>query len=129
MEKTITIGEHEQVMRASARSPILYRALLGRDMIQDMKTLEADFKRIKALKDAGEEADLSAEDLTIFANACWIFLKQGGEGDQNNGQPLGKSPMEWLDTIPNVFAIYAFIKDVLELWYNQQLQTAKPAKK
>lgn len=115
MEKIVNIDGREMRMRASARTPRLYRFLIGRDMIADMRKLQ------KAYAKTQEGENFDALDLTIFENAAWIMLKQGGED-------VGNSPDEWLDTIDGVFDVYKVMPTLISLWQENNATTAIPKK-
>lgn len=116
MERTVMIDGVEKRMRASARTPRLYRSFFGRDLVVDMQQLKQSYEKTSE----GEQFD--ALDLTIFENAAWIMLLQGGEN-------VGKNPDEWLDSIDGVFDIYRIMPTVLELWQANNATTAIPKKK
>ena len=115
MERTVLIDDKEMRMRATARTPRLYRAMLGRDMVADMRRLKAAYEKAAA----GGEFD--ALDLTIFENAAWIMLKQGGEDVKG-------SPDEWLDSIDGIFSVYEVLPQIIDLWQYNNATTATPKK-
>ena len=55
MDKIVEIDGREVKFRATARTPRLYRALVGRDMITDMNKLMKAYQR---KKDDEEELDI-----------------------------------------------------------------------
>lgn len=127
MEKTITIGDKEVKMRASALIPRLYRVKFGRDMISDMRQLQKSYNRATNLpKDATEEekmdAQLSVMDLTIFENVAYMMIKHAGED-------IPDTPEEWLDNIDGVFSIYQVLPAILDLWGLTNKTTSIPKKK
>lgn len=121
MERTINIGGIDVRMRASALIPRMYRFKFGRDLIKDMATLEAAYK--KAVSTNSEEAaQFSVIDLTIFENVAWCMTKAANPETPD-------SPDDWLDSFDGVFSIYEVLPQVLELWAMGLEQTSTPAKK
>ena len=59
MDKLISVSGKDVKFRATARTPRLYRAIVGRDMIADMAKLEKSFKNIEK----GEEYGWTVRDL------------------------------------------------------------------
>lgn len=109
MDKIIRIDDKEVKFRATARTPRLYRALIGRDMIIDMNKLSKSLKRVKESDENGEEASFSSEDLQIFEDTAYIMARHA------NPDIPQKTPDEWLDTF-NMFSIYEVLPDLLILW-------------
>lgn len=118
MDKIVTIDEKEVKFRATARTPRLYRALIGRDMIADMNRLKKKFTKIKA----GEEETLDMVDLQIFEDAAYIMARQA---DPDIEQATAD---EWLDTF-DIFSIYEILPKLFELWASNTAQTSVPKKK
>lgn len=123
MDKVIDINGQGIKFRATARTPRLYRAIIGRDMIQDMARLKKSFQAIENVKDE-EKADvgLSVLDLQIFEDTAYIMAKQA---DPEN---ITMSADEWLDRF-DMFSIYEILPQLLQLWGENIKTTAKPKKK
>ena len=68
MDKIVTIDGKEVKFRATARTPRLYRAIIGRDMISDMNRLRKAFDPNNA-----EDSNLDAINLQIFEDAAYIM--------------------------------------------------------
>lgn len=120
MEKIVSFGNGKNIgLKATARTPRLYRFLIGRDMIVDMNQLKKNFDKVSK---KGEDAQLSIADLTIYENAAYIMAKQY----DNN---LPNSADEWLDSMDEVFTIYELLPHIFELWNLNQATTAIPKKK
>jgi len=117
MTKTIVVDGKEMKARASALIPRIYRYHFNRDIIQDMKKLDAS---LKATKEDGKE--FTVADLSIFEDVAWLFFKLGGED-------VKESPDEWLDSLDGMFSIYEVLPQLLDLWTFNLEQTAKPKKK
>ena len=118
MDKIITIDGRDVKFRATARTPRLYRALVGRDMIADMNRLQKKFKQIEA----GEEDALDLVDLQIFEDTAYIMARQA------EPEAIEKSADEWLDTF-GMFSIYEILPQIFQLWALNTKQTSTPKKK
>lgn len=121
MDKIIRIDDKDVKFRATARTPRLYRALIGRDMIIDMNKLSKSLKRVKESDENGEEASFSSEDLQIFEDTAYIMARHA------NPDIPQKTPDEWLDTF-NMFSIYEVLPDLLILWGENNKTTSTPKK-
>ena len=115
MDKTVVIDGREVKFRATARTPRLYRAVIGRDMIQDMNKLMKAYDKKKQNDD-----ELDVIDLQIFEDVAYAMARHADPDIEQ------KSADEWLDTF-NVFSIYEVLPHILELWAlnTQQTSTAK----
>lgn len=114
MDRTITVDGREVKFRATARTPRLYRALIGRDMIADMNKLKTAFEKA--------EEGLSVADLQIFEDTAYIMARHATPDMEE------KTPDEWLDNF-NMFSIYEVLPHILELWAFNTAQTSTPKKK
>jgi len=121
MDKVIEIDGKKVTFRATARTPRLYRAWLGQDMIQDMNQLARSFNKAKKTKGKEDQYDLTAIDLTIFENASWVMARQAD-------LTIPDTPDEWLDTF-DMFDIYTILPDILTLWTVNNKTTSIPKKK
>ena len=117
MDKIIKIDGKEVKFRATARTPRLYRVLLGRDMIQDMNKLMKAYERKKKNDD-----DLDIIDLQIFEDVAYAMARHA------NPDMEEKTADEWLDTF-DMFSIYEVLPHILELWALNTKQTSSPKKK
>lgn len=127
MDKIIRIDGKDVKFRATARTPRLYRGLLGRDMIQDMEKLKTAYnKAAKVSKNASEEekydAQLSMVDLEIFENIAYIMARHARPDMPE------KTADEWLDSF-NMFSIYQVLPELLQLWAINTATTSTPKKK
>lgn len=127
MDKTITIDGKDVKFRATARTPRLYRGIIGRDMIQDMNKLRKAYNKAASVgKDATEEekkdAQLSAMDLEIFENAAYIMARHATPDD------IAPSPDEWLDGF-NMFSIWDVLPELIKLWAMNEATTSVSKKK
>lgn len=117
MDKIIEIDGKEVKFRATARTPRLYRALVGRDMIADMAKLG------KAFEKAQKEGDsLGIDDLQIFEDTAYIMARQATPDMEED------SADEWLDGF-EMFSIYTVLPEILKLWALNTKTTSVPKKK
>ena len=117
MDKMVEIDGREIKFRATARTPRLYRALVGRDMIADMNKLMKAYQRKK-----DEAEDLDIIDLQIFEDVTYIMARHA------NPDMEEKTVDEWLDTF-NMFSVYTVLPHILELWALNTRQTSQSKKK
>ena len=117
MDKTITIDGREVKFRATARTPRLYRMLVGRDMISDMNKLKKAFDKRQTDGD-----DLDIANLQIFEDTAYVMARHA-DPDMKE-----KTADEWLDTF-NMFSIYEVLPHILELWAVNTKQTSQSKKK
>lgn len=117
MDKQVTIDGKEVKFRATARTPRLYRAIIGRDMIQDMNKLAKAYDRKRQNED-----DLDVIDLQIFEDVAYIMARHA------NPEMEEKTADEWLDTF-DMFSIYEVLPHILELWAINARQTSTAKKK
>jgi hypothetical protein len=117
MDKIVKIDGKDIKFRATARTPRLYRAIIGRDMIADMNRLQKSFDPKNK-----EESNLDMLDLQIFEDTAYIMARHA------NPDMEQKTADEWLDTF-NMFSIYEVLPHILELWAVNTRQTSTAKKK
>ena len=117
MDKTVEIDGREVKFRATARTPRLYRMVIGRDMIQDMNKL---MKAYESKKQNDDELDVI--DLQIFEDVAYAMARHANPDIEQ------KTADEWLDTF-NIFSIYEVLPHILELWALNTKQTSTAKKK
>ena len=117
MDKIVEIDGKEVKFRATARTPRLYRVLIGRDMIQDMNKLMKAYERKKKNDD-----DLDIIDLQIFEDVAYAMARHANPDIEE------KTADEWLDTF-QMFSIYEVLPHIIELWALNTKQTSTPKKK
>lgn len=122
MDKIINIDGKDIKFRATARTPRLYRAIIGRDMIQDMAKLRKSFNVVeKAKEEEKEEVGLSVLDLQIFEDTAYIMARHANS-------EIEQTADEWLDSF-DMFSIYEILPQLLDLWAQNNKQTSKAKKK
>ena len=117
MDREVSIDGKTVKFRATARTPRLYRAIIGRDMIQDMNKLMKAYERKKQNED-----DLDVIDLQIFEDVAYIMARHA------NPEMEEKTADDWLDTF-DMFSIYEVLPHILELWAINARQTSTAKKK
>lgn len=117
MDKTVEIGGKSIEFRATAKTPRLYRAIIGRDMIRDMNKLMKAYER-----KSKDDEDLDVVDLQIFEDVAYIMARHA------NPDMEEKTPDDWLDTF-DMFSIYEILPHILELWAVNVKQTSTNKKK
>lgn len=117
MDRTVEIDGREVKFRATARTPRLYRVLIGRDMISDMNKLMKAYE-----KKRNDEEDLDIMDLQIFEDVSYVMARHADPDIEE------KTPDEWLDTF-NMFSVYSVLPHILELWALNTKQTSQAKKK
>ena len=117
MDRIVTIDGREVKFRATARTPRLYRALVGRDMISDMNKLKKAFEKAQ-----GEEEQFDIMDLQIFEDTAYVMARHA---DPDMAE---KTADDWLDSF-NMFSIYEVLPEILKLWALNTATTSTPKKK
>ena len=117
MDREVNIDGRQVKFRATARTPRLYRAIIGRDMISDMNKLMKSYER----KNKNED-NLDVIDLHIFEDVAYIMARHA------NPDMEEKTADEWLDTF-DMFSIYEVLPHILDLWAVNTKQTSQSKKK
>ena len=94
MEKFIRIDGREVPFRATAAVPRLYRIKFGRDIMQDMRDLQAAIEK----SESGEQP-IPVKLLEVFENAAYLMARHADPDMKEH------SVEEWLDTF-GTFSIY-----------------------
>lgn len=121
MDKVIRIDDKDVKFRATARTPRLYRMLIGRDMLVDMNRLAKKYKDVSEKQSKGKEAEFEAADLQIFEDAAYIMARHATPDMEE------KTPDDWLDSF-NIFSIWEILPELLILWGENQRTTSKAKK-
>ena len=116
MDRIVTIDGKEVKFRATARTPRLYRAIIGRDMIADMNKLQKSYNKRQK-----EGDNLNIEDLQIFEDTAYIMARHASPDMEE------QTADDWLDGF-NMFSIYEVLPQILELWALNTKQTSTPKK-
>ena len=117
MEKVIEIDGKEVKFRATVAIPRLYRIKFGRDIMQDMKSIET------ALKDAEKnEGPIPPKLLEIFEDVSYLMAKHADPDME------AKSPDEWLEGF-DTFSIYMVFPQLLDLWKSNNMTLGESKKK
>ena len=116
MDRIVTIDGKEVKFRATARTPRLYRAIIGRDMIADMNKLQKSYNKRQK-----EGDNLNIEDLQIFEDTAYIMARHASPDMEE------QTADDWLDGF-NMFSIYEVLPQILELWALNTKQTSTQKK-
>lgn len=121
MDKIIRIDDKDVEFRATARTPRLYRGIIGRDMIADMNKLSKKYKAIHESKKNGENESFTTEELQIFEDAAYVMARHANPDIEE------RTSDDWLDSF-NMFSIYEILPQLLVLWGENQRTTSTPKK-
>lgn len=120
MEKIIEISGQQVKFKATAATPIHYRNMFRRDMLQDMQALYEENEEKK--KDGSHEFSIGS--LEAFEKIAYIMARSG----EGNPPDFPTTPEEWLDGF-NMFSIYEVLPELIELWgINQQTLSQRKKK-
>ena len=104
MEKIILIDGKEVRFRSTAAVPRLYRIKFGRDIIQDMQSVQAALK--KKEEDGG---NIPPSALELFENVSYIMAKHADP----EGVPSDVD--KWFEGF-DTFSIYQVLPEIISLW-------------
>jgi hypothetical protein len=115
MVKEIEIDGRPVKFRATAAIPRLYRIKFRRDIMQDMREIDAAMK-----KAAAGDGCIPPQMLEVFENVAFIMARHADPDMQET------TVEEWLDGF-DAFSIYAVFPELMDLWRanNQPLANAK----
>lgn len=117
MEKVIEIDGKEVKFRATAAIPRLYRIKFGRDIMQDMKSIETALKAAEK-----NEGPIPPKLLEIFEDVSYLMAKHADPDME------AKSPDEWLEGF-DTFSIYMVFPQLLDLWKSNNMTLGESKKK
>ena len=117
MEKIIRIDGRDVPFRATAAVPRLYRIKFGRDIMQDMKSIQDALEKAQ-----NGEQPIPVKMLEVFENVAYLMARHADPDMPEH------SAEEWLDTF-GTFSIYEVFPQLLELWQVNNLSIAESKKK
>lgn len=117
MEKIIRIDGRDVPFRATAAVPRLYRIKFGRDIMQDMKSIQDAVEKAE-----NGEQPIPVKMLEVFENVAYLMARHADPDMPEH------SVEEWLDTF-GTFSIYEVFPQLLELWQVNNLSIAESKKK
>ena len=118
MEKLIEIDGKQVPFKATARTPVLYRSIFGKDIFKDLIKLT---DKVKHAQENNEDASmLDVETLQVFLNIAYVMARQADK-------TIPSDMDEWLDQF-SMFSIYQILPELLELW-NMNMTQISEAKK
>lgn len=104
MKRTITIDDKEVTFKATARTPLLYKQLIGKDLFLEMNRLQSD----------------QGAALEVFGNLAYVMAKQA--------DPTIGDIDDWFDDF-GMFSIYTALPQLTDMWGVETLTTSVPKKK
>lgn len=113
MEKTITVDGKPVKLKATAAIPRLYRIKFRRDIMHDMKELDAAIK-------GGDEMPVKM--LEVFEDVAYLMARHA---DPEN---VPDNAEDWLDQF-ETFSIFEVLPEIIDLWALNMETLAKPKKK
>ncbi len=122
MDKVIRIDDKDVKFRATARTPRLYRVIIGRDMIIDMNQLANKYRKVNEAKKNGNNLSFTSKELQIFEDAAYVMARHATPDIEQ------QTADDWLDSF-NMFSIYEVLPHLLELWGLNQKTTSTAKKK
>lgn len=122
MDKVIRIDDKDIKFRATARTPRLYRVIIGRDMIIDMNQLANKYRKVNEAKKNGDNLSFTSKELQIFEDAAYVMARHATPDIEQ------QTADDWLDSF-NMFSIYEVLPHLLELWGLNQKTTSTAKKK
>lgn len=122
MDKVIRIDDKDVKFRATARTPRLYRVIIGRDMIIDMNQLANKYRKVNEAKKNGDNLSFTSKELQIFEDAAYVMARHASPDIEQ------QTADDWLDSF-NMFSIYEVLPHLLELWGLNQKTTSTAKKK
>ena len=122
MDKVIRIDDKDVKFRATARTPRLYREIIGRDMIIDMNQLANKYRKVNKAKKNGDNLSFTSKELQIFEDAAYVMARHATPDIEQ------QTADDWLDSF-NMFSIYEVLPHLLELWGLNQKTTSTAKKK
>lgn len=116
MEKLIEIDGRQVPFKATARTPVMYRAMFGRDIFKDL------VKLTDSMKKATEQSEtmMDTDTLEVFLSIAYVMARQADSS-------IKEDMDEWLDQF-SMFSIYTVLPELLELW-NLNMTQISEAKK
>ena len=115
MTKEIEIDGRMVRFRATAAVPRLYRIKFRRDIMQDMREINAAIKKAET-----EEEPIPPQLLEVFENVSFIMARHADPDMKET------TVEEWLDGF-DTFSIYTVFPELMELWRanNESIATVK----
>ena len=104
MKRTINIEGKDITFKATARTPLLYKQLIGKDLFVELNRLQED----------------QSNTLEVFGNLAYVMAKQA--------DPTIGDIEEWFDNF-GMFSIYTALPQLSDMWAVEMTSTAVPKKK
>nr|DAL51023.1 MAG TPA_asm: tail assembly chaperone protein [Caudoviricetes sp.] len=115
MTKEIMIDGRPVKFRATAAIPRMYRIKFRRDIMQDMREIDAAVKKAEA-----DDGGIPVQMLEVFENVAFIMARHA------DPEMEAATVEDWLDQF-DTFSIYAVFPQLMELWRanNETIADAK----
>lgn len=107
MEGTINIDGKDVKFKSTAATPILYKQLIGKDMLMDVQALQ--------------KPDGSL-DSSIFYDIAYTMAKHADPS-------IPDTLFEWCDSFSRIFSLYEAAEQIMKIWGLGQNTTAEIKKK
>ena len=104
MKRTINIDGREITFKATARTPLLYRQLIGSDLFIDLNKAQED----------------QSNTLEVFGNLSFVMAKQA--------DPSIEDKDDWFDSF-GMFSLYTALPQLSEMWSVEMTSSSVPKKK
>ena len=117
MTKIISIDGRDVPFRATAAIPRLYRIKFGRDIMQDMRSIQQAIEKAEA-----DQETIPVQMLEVFENVAYMMARHADPEMKEH------SVEDWLDTF-DTFSIYVVFPQLLELWRANNQPIAESKKK
>ena len=117
MEKVIRIDGRDVPFRATAAVPRLYRIKFGRDIMQDMKSIQDAVEKAE-----NGEQPIPVKMLEVFENVAYLMARHADPDME------ARTVEDWLDGF-DTFSIYEVFPELLELWRANNQSIAESKKK
>lgn len=107
MEKVINVGGRDIRFKATAKTPLLYKTLLKRDIFKDFGKMQSNFLKMQE-SDTDDIAQIETETVNILQMIAYVMAKQADASIPANYE-------DWIDEF-DPFAIYPCMNEILSLW-------------
>lgn len=112
MDKVLDINGKAVGFRATASTPMRYRNRFGRDIFDDLLSIQNDISQNK---------EFSLKSLEAFEFLSYIMAKQYDPS-------IPDTPEDWLDEFES-FSIYEYLSEIMDVWARNESTTSTAKKK
>lgn len=116
MERTIQIDGKDVLLRCTAKTPIIYNALIHRDLLIDFDKLQ---------KNKTEDGGVDIGSLETFLNIAYVMAWQGEDAHHRERMAdFPKTPGDWLDQF-EMFSVYEHLDTIMNLMLGDRMTLVK----